>query len=112
MANKEILLVVDVFANEKEIDKNIVFQAMESALEAAAVKRHENRIKARVAINRQTGDYDTYRRWEVVAPNDKVDGDVEFPGSQILLEVALLDNPTIQVGDFVEEQICLYEAFC
>lgn len=105
MANKEILLVVDVFANEKEIDKNIVFQAMESALEAAAVKRHENRIKARVSINRQTGDYDTFRRWEVVAPNDKVDGDVEFPGSQLLLEVARMENPEIQVGDFVEEQI-------
>jgi N utilization substance protein A len=105
VANKEILLVVDVFANEKEIDKNIVFQAMESALEAAAVKRHENRIKARVSINRQTGDYDTFRRWEVVAPNDKVDGDVEFPGSQLLLEVARMDNPEIQVGDFVEEQI-------
>lgn len=105
MANKEILLVVDVFANEKDIDKNIVFQAMESALEAAAVKRHENRIKARVSINRKTGDYDTFRRWEVVAPNDKVDGDVEFPGSQLLLEVARMDDPEVQVGDFVEEQI-------
>ncbi len=105
MANKEILLVVDVFANEKDIDKAIVFQAMEAALEAAAVKRHENRIKARVAINRHTGDYDTFRRWEVVAPNHKIDGDVEFPGSQILLEVAQLDNPNIQVGDFIEETI-------
>jgi N utilization substance protein A len=105
VANKEILLVVDVFANEKEIDKSIVFQAMESALEAAAVKRHENRIKARVSINRQTGDYDTYRRWEVVAPNDKILGEVEFPESQVLLEAARLDNPDIQVGDFVEEQI-------
>lgn len=105
MANKEILLVVDVFANEKEIDKNIVFQAMEAALEAAAVKRHENRIKARVSINRQTGDYDTFRRWEVVAPNDKVDGDVEFPESQVLLEVARLDDANIQIGDFVEEPI-------
>jgi N utilization substance protein A len=105
VANKEILLVVDVFANEKDIDKAIVFQAMEAALEAAAVKRHENRIKARVAINRHTGDYDTFRRWEVVAPNHKIDGDVEFPGSQILLEVAQLDNPNIQVGDFIEETI-------
>lgn len=105
MANKEILLVVDVFANEKEIDKGIVFQAMEAALEAAAVKRHENKIKARVSINRQTGDYDTFRRWEVVAPNDNVDGDVEFPGSQLLLEVARMDDPTVEIGDFVEEQI-------
>ncbi len=105
MANKEILLVVDVFANEKEIDKSIVFQAMEAALEAAAIKRHENKIKARVCINRQTGDYDTFRRWEVVGPNDKVDGDVEFPGSQVLLEVARMDDPSVEIGDFVEEQI-------
>jgi N utilization substance protein A len=105
VANKEILLVVDVFANEKEIDKSIVFQAMEAALEAAAIKRHENKIKARVCINRQTGDYDTFRRWEVVGPNDKVDGDVEFPGSQVLLEVARMDDPSVEIGDFVEEQI-------
>ncbi len=61
MANKEILLVVDVFSNEKEIEKEIVFQAMESALEAATIKRHANQIKARVAIDRKTGDYVTYR---------------------------------------------------
>lgn len=105
MANKEILLVVDVFANEREIEKEIVFQAMESALEAATIKRHENQIKARVSIDRKTGDYVTYRRWEVVAPNDAINGDVEFPGSQILLETAQQDNPDIKVGDFVEEEI-------
>ncbi len=105
MANKEILLVVDVFANEKEIDKEIVFQAIESALEAAAIKRHTNQIKVRVEIDRVTGDYDTYRRWEVVKPNDEIDGDVEFPDSQILLEAAQIDSPDIKVGDFVEEQI-------
>ncbi|MEY4768683.1 MAG: hypothetical protein RL637_1322 [Pseudomonadota bacterium] len=105
MANKEILLVVDVFANEKEIDKSIVFQAMEAALEAAAVKRHENRIKARVSINRQTGDYDTFRRWEVVASNSKSEGQVELPNSQIALEIARIKYPNIQIGEFVEEPI-------
>lgn len=105
MANKEILLVADVFANEKEIDKEIIFQAIESALEAATVKRYENPIKARVNINRQTGDYTTFRRWQVVEPNPEINGDVEFPGSQILLEAAQIDSPDIQVGDFVEEEI-------
>ncbi len=111
MANKEILLVAEVFANEKDIDKEIIFQALESALEAATIKRHENKIKARVAIDRKTGDYETFRRWEVVEPNDEIDGDVEFPESQVLLEVAQLDNPDIQVGDFVEEKIDSV-AFC
>lgn len=105
MANKEILLVVDVFSNEREIDKEIVFQAMESALEAATIKRYENQIKVRVAIDRKTGDYVTYRRWEVVPPNDAINGDVEFPDSQLLLEVAQQDDPDSKVGDFVEDEI-------
>jgi len=105
VANKEILLVADVFANEKEIDKEIIFQAIESALEAATVKRYENPIKARVAINRQTGDYLTYRRWLVVEPNTEINGDVEFPSWQTLLEVAQFDDPNVQVGDYVEEEI-------
>jgi len=111
MANKEILLVADVFANEKEIDKEIIFQAIESALEAATVKRYENPIKARVAINRHTGDYTTYRRWQVVEPDPQINGDVEFPGSQVLLEVAQMENPDFKVGDFVEEEIESVE-FC
>lgn len=105
MANKEILLVVDVFSNEKEIEKEVVFQAIESALETATVKRHANQIKVRVAIDRKTGDYVTYRVWDVVAPNDQINGDVEFPESQVLLEVARLDNPDIKVGDTIEEEI-------
>ncbi|MFZ2727042.1 MAG: transcription termination factor NusA [Methylococcaceae bacterium] len=105
MANKEILLVVDVFSNEKEIDKEVVFQAIESALEAATIKRSVNQIRARVNIDRKTGDYSTYRQWEVVGPNPKVDGDVEFPTTQILLEVARLDDPNVQIGDIIEEEI-------
>ncbi|WP_150049994.1 MULTISPECIES: transcription termination factor NusA [Methylomonas] len=105
MANKEILLVADVFANEKEIDKEIIFQAIESALEAATVKRYENPIKVRVNINRHTGDYVTYRRWLVVEANPDINGDVEHPSWQVLLEVAQLDNPSVAVGDYIEEEI-------
>lgn len=111
MANKEILLVADVFANEKEIDKEIIFHAMESALEAATVKRYENPIKARVEIDRHTGDYMTYRRWQVVDANPEINGDVEHPSWQVLLEVAQMDSPSIAVGDFVEEEIDSVE-FC
>jgi N utilization substance protein A len=105
MENKEILLVADVFANEKAIDKDVVFEALESALAAAAAKRHENHISARVEIDRDTGDYTTYRRWEVVAANDEIDGDLEFPESQALLEVVQMDDPDLEVGDFIEEEI-------
>lgn len=105
MANKEILLVVEVFSNEREIEKEVVFQAIESALEAATIKRHTNPIKARVAIDRKSGDYITYRQWDVVDVNSSWDGDVEFPTTQVLLEVARLEDPSIQVGDVVEDEI-------
>ncbi len=105
MANKEILLVVEVFSNEKEIDKEIVFQAIESALEAATIKRHANQIKARVAVDRKTGDYVTHRIWDVVEAIDEKTGRVESPETQVSLEVARLDDPNIQIGDLVEEEI-------
>ena len=105
MANKEILLVVEVFSAEKEIEKELVFQAIESALETATIKRHVNQIKARVTIDRKTGDYKTFRQWEVVDANSACAGDVEFPTTQILLEVAQLDNPNVKVGDIIEEEI-------
>lgn len=105
MANKEILLVVEVFSNEKEIEKEIVFQAIEAALEAATVKRYGTNIKARVTIDRRNGDYMTHRGWEVVAPNPDLGRDVEFPTSQILLEVAQFDNPDAQIGDTIWEEI-------
>ncbi len=105
MANKEILTVVDVFSNEKEIDKEVVFQAIEAALEAATAKRYQNQVKVRVAIDRKTGDYTTYRRWEVVDTNPNCQGDVEFPVTQILLEVAQFDKPDAQVGDVIEDEI-------
>jgi len=105
VANKEILLVVEVFSNEREIEKEVVFQAIESALEAATIKRHTNPIKARVAIDRKSGDYITYRQWDVVDVNLSCDGDVEFPTTQVLLEVARLDDPAIQIGGVVEDEI-------
>jgi len=105
MANKEILLVAEVFSNEKDIDKEIVFEAIESALEAATIKRHTNQINVRVIIDRKTGDYVTYRQWDVVDVNPEIDGDVEFPASQILLEAARIEDPNIQIGDVVQEEI-------
>ena len=105
MANKEILLVVEVFSNEKEIEKEVVFQAIEAALEAATIKRYGSNIKARVTIDRKTGDYLTHRCWDVVAPNPELGRDVELPVSLFLLEVAHFDNPDAQIGDVIYEEI-------
>jgi transcription termination/antitermination protein NusA len=103
--NKEILLVVDVVSNEKDIDKEIIFQALESALAAATAKRHENQISARVAIDRETGFYDTFRCWEVVEADSEYENGLQFPDAQILLDDARNKNPDIEIGGFIEEPI-------
>lgn len=105
MSNKEILLVVDVFSNERDIEKSIIFEAMESALESATIARYEFPIKARVSIDRVTGAYITYRRWQVVDTNSELSSGIEFPTTQISLEVAELEDAEIEEGDFVEDEI-------
>jgi len=100
--NKEILLVVDAVSNEKGIDRLIIIEAVESALAAATIKRHVADIDVRVSIDRDTGEYDTFRRWEVL-PDDAEE--FEFPDRQVLLVDALEKDPAIEVGGFIEEQI-------
>jgi N utilization substance protein A len=103
MANKEILLVVDVVSNEKDIEKEVIFSAIEDALRTATIKRHEGELDARVAIDRKTGDYETFRRWVVVEPNDDYDYGIEFPETQILIDEARKKNPSVEVGEYIEE---------
>ena len=62
--NKEILMVVDAVSNEKGVEKEIIFEALEAALASATRKRHGDDIDVRVAIDRRNGDYDTFRRWK------------------------------------------------
>ena len=99
--NKEILMVVDVVSNEKGVTKDIIFEAIEAALASATKKRHREDIEVRVAIDRNTGDYDTFRRWQVVEDNEE--DPLEFPTRQVRLEDARRDQPEIQPGDFTEE---------
>jgi N utilization substance protein A len=107
--SKEILLVVDAVSNEKGVDKEVIFGAIEAALASATRKRHEEDIEARVEIDRETGDYKTFRRWEVVEEqaedvgDEDEEGGYRYPSRQILLEEARKQNPDIQVGDFIEE---------
>ena len=98
--NKEILLVVDAVSNEKGVDKSIIFEAIEIALATATKKRYDNDVDIRVSVNHDTGDYETFRRWEVVE-----DDAMEQPERQITISAAQIDEPELQLGDFVEEQI-------
>ncbi|MEJ2576608.1 MAG: transcription termination factor NusA, partial [Gammaproteobacteria bacterium] len=99
--NRDILLVVDAVSNEKGVDKEIIFEAIEAALASATRKKHGGEIEVRVAIDRETGDYETFRRWEVVEaePGEPL----EQPMAQITLEAAQAVDPELQVGDYVED---------
>ncbi len=97
--SKEILLVAEAVANEKGVDKEIIFEAIEAALAQAARKRSEEDIDVRVSIDRKTGDYEAFRRWEVVADDEEL----EFPDRQIHLSEARKDSPEVEVGDFLEQ---------
>ena len=100
--SKDLLLVVDAVANEKGVDKNVIFDAMEAALASAAKKRYVDQdVAVRVSIDRNSGDYETFRRWEVVA-DDIV---MESPERMIRLMDAVDEKPGIEVGEFIEEQI-------
>lgn len=96
--SKEILLVVDAVSNEKGVDRELIFQAIEAALASAAKKRYGGDIDVHVEIDRRAGDYQTYRRWQVVAGIDEL----EHPDWQILLPEARRHRQDVQVGDYVD----------
>ena len=101
--NKEILLVVEAVSNEKDVEPGIIFEALEAALAMATKKKHGGEIDVRVAIDRHTGEYETFRRWQVVEDTGEA---LELPYSQIGLEAARAsEGDDIELGDHVEEQI-------
>jgi transcription termination/antitermination protein NusA len=98
--NKEILMVVDAVSNEKGVDKEVIFEALEAALASATRKKHGEELDVRVAIDRKTGDYDTFRRWKVFADDST---ELEVPERELRLEDARDFNSSIEPGGFVEQ---------
>lgn len=96
--NKEILLVVDAVSNEKGVNKEIIFSALELALALAAKKRYTGEPDVQVVINRRSGGYETFRRWQVVAD----DTDIERPDLQMPITEARQHDPHTQVGAVLE----------
>ena len=97
--SKEILAVVDVVSNEKGVEKNVIFEAIEAALAAAAAKSHEEDIDARVSIDRDTGEHDTFRRWLVFADEST---ELEFPDYELRMIDALDIDTSAEPGGYVE----------
>jgi N utilization substance protein A len=98
--NKEILTVVEVVSNEKGVSKDIIFEALEAALMSATQRRFHEEVDIRVSINRHTGDYEAFRRWEVI--DDTLP---EFPERQLLLSEARKIRADINPGQFIEQPI-------
>jgi N utilization substance protein A len=98
--SREILLLVDVLAREKNVTRDIVFGALELALASATKKRVHDDANVRVAVDRETGDFETFRRWEVVADEDFLDEE-----QQVSLSEAQKQDPEVEIGDYLEESL-------
>ena len=98
--SREILLLVDALSREKNVDKETVFGALELALASATKKRFQEDVDVRAAVDRTTGDFSFFRRWQVVPEEE-----FEAPSRQYMLREAREENPEIQLGEYREEPL-------
>lgn len=96
--SKEILLAAEAVSNEKQLPKEAIFEALETALTLATKKNSELDIDIRVVVDRKTGDFQTFRRWTVVE-------DVHHMTREISLEAAQFEDPNVQLGDVIEDEV-------
>ncbi len=96
--SKEILLVVEAVSNEKGVPEEIIFEALELALATATKRRYEDEVELRVSMDRETGEYETFRRWEIM-PDDE---ELEFPAAQMVLAEAKEKDPSLEIESFYE----------
>ena len=102
---KEVLLVVESVSHEKGVDKDVIFEAIETALATATKKRYEEGAEFRVQIDRESGEYDTLRTWTVVDPA-ALDEEVEFTSASMLtLEEAKERDPSLELGSVIEQPV-------
>ena len=99
--NRELLMLVDAISREKNVEREVVFGAVESALASASKKLHGGEVDIRVTIDRNTGEYETFRRWHVV-PSE---AGLQLPDSEILLFEAQEQISDIEVDDYIEESV-------
>ncbi|MDO4637095.1 MAG: transcription termination factor NusA [Lautropia sp.] len=100
MQGRELLLMVDALAREKNVPRDVVFAALESALASAMKKRYKDEVDIRVAISHDDGSYRGFRRWKVVPDGELDDHDLE-----IILSEARKQMPDIQLADYIEEEL-------
>jgi N utilization substance protein A len=98
--SREILLLADALAREKNVPKDIIFGALELALVSATKKRIHDDADVRVVVDRESGDFETFRRWEVVPDEEFI-----HEAQHVALSDAQKQDPDIEVGDFLEEAL-------
>ncbi|AVO34897.1 transcription termination factor NusA [Ottowia oryzae] len=99
--NREMLMLVEAISREKNVERDVVFGAVEAALAQAAKKLYQGEVDMRVAVDRDTGDYETFRRWHVV-PDE---AGLQLPEQEILLFEAKEQIPDIEVDEYIEEPV-------
>ena len=99
--NREMLMLVDAISREKSVERDVVFGAVEAALASATKKFYGGEADIRVSVDRESGDYETFRRWHVV-PNE---AGLQNPDSEILLFEAQEQIADIEVDDHIEEPV-------
>ena len=100
--NKEMLMVIETVSNEKGVEIDIIFEAMEAALASATKKRYGEDVEVRTSIDRETGDYDSFRQWTVFADDSD---ELEFPERELRMIDAVDIDPDATPGGIVEEPI-------
>jgi N utilization substance protein A len=100
--NKDILLVIEAVSNEKGLDKEIIFEALETALATATRKQHGEDIDVRVSMDRKSGAVKTFRRWKVFADDST---ELETPSRELRLDDALDMDPEAEIDGYVEEPL-------
>lgn len=98
----EIISVVDAVSETKDMDREIIFEAIENALESSTKKKYDYNLDVKVKIDRLTGDYETFRRWMVFADESR---DLEDPDIELRMIDAIDINKDAQPGEYVEEAI-------
>ena len=97
--NREMLMLVDAISREKTVERDVVFAAVEAALASATKKLHGGEMDVRVAVDRETGEYETFRRWLVVPDS----AGLQNPDAEELLSEARDRIADIEEGDYIEE---------
>ncbi len=99
--NRELLMLVEAISREKNVERDVVLGAVEAALAQATKKLYEGEVDIRVSVDRDSGNYETFRRWLVV-PDD---AGLQNPDAEEMLMDAQDRVPGIQVGEYIEEPV-------